>query len=314
MANFFDKFPKVAYNISGEKYSPNYQAATNIMFRFGFLHDVVSNASAYEYYTIRDGDTPESVANKYYGVVEAHWFVLLANQIYDPQYDWPLSSVNFDKYIVKKYGSIANAYTQMHHYEKITGRQPQGSDQFLFQTTQVDYAPLNNYIIDTSSYTGVIDAGDIFYQSDDGRYNTATFTAQTIGFSGSNNVIFLNNVTGNFVTTKTTYNYTKGGYIAANVGAPAFTTNEVLFPDLTVPHDYYVSLPLEPTTTTLAYDNGISFTEVTARRAVTCYDYEMELNESRRNIRLIRKSYYDQVMQEFHKLSGTVATYIRRVK
>jgi hypothetical protein len=75
-----------------------------------------------------------------------------------------------------------------------------------------------------------------------------------------------------------------------------------------------VSLPSEPSTTILAFDNGSAITEVTARRAVTCYDYELELNESKRNIKLIRREYYDQVMTEFTKLSGTIATYIRRVK
>ena len=64
MSNFFDKFPKVPYNISGERLG-NYQAVTNIMFRFGFLRDVINNASAYESYTIQEGDTPEILAHKY---------------------------------------------------------------------------------------------------------------------------------------------------------------------------------------------------------------------------------------------------------
>ncbi|NDB61251.1 hypothetical protein EB001_22850 [bacterium] len=37
----------------------------------------------------------------------------------DPQFDWPLSDINFKKYIIEKYGSVAAAQTSYHHYEKI---------------------------------------------------------------------------------------------------------------------------------------------------------------------------------------------------
>jgi hypothetical protein len=47
-----------------------------------------------------------------------------------------------------------------------------------------------------------------------------------------------------------------------------------------------------------------SVTIRTYREAVTCYDYENELNEAKRNIKLIDKEYYPQIMTEFNKITA----------
>ena len=312
MTNFLDKFPKIPYNISGTK-PANYNLVTNIFFRFSFLRDIINNASAYEEYTIRDGDTPEIVAHKYYGDSEAYWLILYANDIYDPQYDWPLTQQNFNNYIETKYGSVANSQAQMHHYEKVVGRQVENSDEFLFNTYEIDYAPATIMILKVSSYTGAQDPGDIVYQSADYTYANASFTAEIVSFSGANDHMFLTNTIGNYVTTSPTYNYTKGGPVAANTAAYGFTTEQILYPDMTIPHDYYVNISAEPYTETYTV-NGKMVTEVTGRRAVTCYDHETELNEKKRHIKLISKAYYGQIMNEFAVMTNSIPTYMRRLK
>lgn len=88
MSKYFSLFPKIQYDIAGNKYS-NFQNITNIFFRVRIIKDVLSNLSAYYYHIIRDGDTPEILAEKVYGDAEAHWIILLSNDIVDPQYDWP---------------------------------------------------------------------------------------------------------------------------------------------------------------------------------------------------------------------------------
>ena len=37
---------------------------------------------------MQDSDTPEIIADKYYGNVEYHWVVLLFNNIIDPQFEY----------------------------------------------------------------------------------------------------------------------------------------------------------------------------------------------------------------------------------
>lgn len=122
MSKFFSYFPIVSYDIQGKTLS-NYQNITDILFRLRVVRNVLSNVSAYYEHLIREQDTPEILAEKVYGNSEAHWIILMANDIVDPQYDWPLNYDQFNKYIIKKYGSIENAQTTYHHYEKVVKRE-----------------------------------------------------------------------------------------------------------------------------------------------------------------------------------------------
>lgn len=122
MAKFFDKFPVIPYDIDG-KQKTNYQAVTNIFFRLHIIREVLSNITTYYEHVISDDDRPEILAEKIYGDPESHWIILMANDIIDPQYDWPLNSTSFENYIIKKYGSIENAQTTYHHYEKVISRE-----------------------------------------------------------------------------------------------------------------------------------------------------------------------------------------------
>ena len=138
MGRFFDLFPKISYTFSDKKY-PEYQLITNILFRTGIIRSVLNNVSAYTEYTIRDGETPEILADRAYKDPSAYWIILYANNILDPQYEWPLRTQDFHKYIAKKYHIPAEddlgrnledyeviAWTQdltnpasVHHYEKV---------------------------------------------------------------------------------------------------------------------------------------------------------------------------------------------------
>jgi len=116
MSNYFSHFPKVSYDISNNGDSLN---VVNIMKRF--VVDAILNRrlSVFYDYDIRDGDRPDTIAHKYYGDSKYDWVILLVNDIIDPMYDWPLEQNNFNNFIINKYGSIADAQSQVHHYEKI---------------------------------------------------------------------------------------------------------------------------------------------------------------------------------------------------
>src|SRR4249920_3488620 len=118
---FFDVFPRVAYDITRNKFS-QYQSVTNITFRVGIIKSVISNIGSYYVYTISDTETPDVLADNIYNNPEAYWIILYANDIYDPHYDWPLNSREFRHFIINKYGSLAIAKTTNHHYEKIISR------------------------------------------------------------------------------------------------------------------------------------------------------------------------------------------------
>lgn len=139
MGQFFDYFPKIAYDIAKNDYS-TYQNPTNIFLRIGIIRETLDKIGSYYIYNIKDGEKPEILADKVYGTSEAHWIILMANDRHNAAYDWPLNYSDFNNYIANKYrttaggptltdneviswsqGSIAGS-NSIHHYEKVVDR------------------------------------------------------------------------------------------------------------------------------------------------------------------------------------------------
>jgi len=120
MAKFFDQFPKVFYDINkGNNRPSNYELPVNIMVRVRVLVEKLDQVFHYYEHTIRDDETPEILAEKFYDDPEAHWLILMTNNITDPQYDWPLNTRSFDNYIISKYGSKETAETTWVEWYKV---------------------------------------------------------------------------------------------------------------------------------------------------------------------------------------------------
>jgi len=109
MAKYFNYFPVTPY-VSNNQTS-GVDTATNIIARFSFEKKLKENESSFYKYTIKDSDTPEIIAKKYYEHSERHWIVLLFNDIIDPQYDWPLQYSQFIDYVDSKYTANGAANT-----------------------------------------------------------------------------------------------------------------------------------------------------------------------------------------------------------
>ena len=110
---YFESMPKILTpDVNG-----NGIVMTNLMVRSEIIPSLLNNPMMFYKYDIQEGDTPEIVADKYYGDSYRYWIVLYANEILDPQWNWPLNNQQFDNYLTKKYSSVANnvnvlAYTQ----------------------------------------------------------------------------------------------------------------------------------------------------------------------------------------------------------
>jgi Tfp pilus assembly major pilin PilA len=83
----------------------------------------LNNVTSYYEYTIKDSDTPENMAEKLYKNTHAYWIITYANDIMDPQTDWPMNSRVFSNYLINKYGSVAASKVGIHHYEKVIERE-----------------------------------------------------------------------------------------------------------------------------------------------------------------------------------------------
>jgi hypothetical protein len=218
MANYFNNFPLTLYSLSANN-NINLDTVTNITARFAFEETLKENSSAFYPYEIKDTDTPEIIAAKYYNNPERHWIVLMFNDIIDPQYDWPLSYPNFIKYVGEKYA--ANG--------------------------------------------------------------AANATVQT-GLTWSQSV---NNI---------------HSYYQVNTRTMVITTSDkkTITEKIRITSNAYANLA--ETTTTYTLSNNKQVKETVTKQKLTYYDYEMEQNEAKRKIKLIKPIFVNQIVEEFKQI------------
>lgn len=163
MAKFFRYYPKTFYTSNNSV--TGVEAVTNIITRFAFEKELKQNSNVFYKYQIQDSDTPEIIADKYYGDVEYHWVVLLFNDIIDPQFDWPLDQNTIIKYIDKKYTANGAANTTVQsgiawalsennvqaYFKVVTTTGNDGT--ISVQKLQVDKNTYANVAATTTSYT-----------------------------------------------------------------------------------------------------------------------------------------------------------------
>lgn len=217
MAKYFNYFPTTYYTNSDS--STALDTVTNIIARFAFENELKENTSVFYPYDVQDGETPEMIANKYYGSSEKHWIVLLFNDIIDPQYDWPLDQRTLIKYINDKYAD--NGARHSPYLTGIQWAQDAGNVKAYYKTvTRLSSKPTKNQIVEKIE----IDA------------NTHT------------------------------------------------------------------NLPV--TTTTYTLQDGSRTTETISKTTQTYYDYEVELNDSKRTIRLLKSEFVTEngLINEFKRV------------
>ena len=116
MSKYFSIVPDFEYvsrlpdaNIS------DYINVKNFFKRITLKQDVYQDLSFFTKYKIRGDDRPDNVAFKEYGRSDLDWIVLTSNNILNIQSEWPMSQFEFDKYLIKKYGTYDNLNDTHHH-------------------------------------------------------------------------------------------------------------------------------------------------------------------------------------------------------
>lgn len=117
MSNYFSFFPSIEYNF--DALDQDSALSKNIMLRFVAKSKIKEKNVVYYTYSIQDGDRPDIIASKYYGNPNYDWIIMVTNDIFDVNYDWPLDYLNFRSFLEDKYGSVPDAKAKVHRYERI---------------------------------------------------------------------------------------------------------------------------------------------------------------------------------------------------
>jgi hypothetical protein len=190
---------------------------TNLLARASMVQELLNNTMQFYEYAIQDGDTPEIVADKYYGDAFKYWIVLFSNQILDPVWEWPMTYATFLEYLDAKYATEAED----------AGKTP-------FEYTQTTVYEYKKVITTTDVYTRLETIKEVSITLEE--YNTLV--------------------------------------------------------ESTVTYD----IPSPPVA------NGTQCVVTTSKTIVTLYDYEEQLNESRRQIKLLNSTYAGEMERQLKAL------------
>ena len=107
---YFANFPIIPYDSVG---NGEFKVVTNLLKRVAIRSKVKTNVMMFDTYDIKEGESPEMIADKLYNDAELHWVILLVNDITDRYHHWPKTQNQFIAYINDKYSNI----DATHHYE-----------------------------------------------------------------------------------------------------------------------------------------------------------------------------------------------------
>jgi len=113
---FFD-FPDIKYAVTSNRAGiPNYIKIKDYFHLLKPRDDIFREDTIYQEYVVKNGERPDQIAYEMYGDEQYYWIILQINEITDYWNQWPLSQLELDEYITRKYQSDQNALT-IHHYE-----------------------------------------------------------------------------------------------------------------------------------------------------------------------------------------------------
>ena len=108
--SYFRELPEIQYQspIEDRNSSLDYVTAKNLFRRVKLRDDLQNVFTLFNKYQIREGERPDTVAEKLYGAPDYDWVVLLSANITSVRDQWPLSDKDLYLYSENKYGTTLN--------------------------------------------------------------------------------------------------------------------------------------------------------------------------------------------------------------
>jgi hypothetical protein len=110
MANqYFKNFPEIQYKIQDSNGVDKFVTIKDFFRKSRIEQAAVTNVIDYTYYELEDGERPDVAATKLYGNPDLHWTFFLVNEI-ENYYDWHRDNNSFEVFMSEKYpGQILKA-------------------------------------------------------------------------------------------------------------------------------------------------------------------------------------------------------------
>jgi Base plate wedge protein 53 len=290
MDTFFKNYPLVQYGNTVAN-----TVSVNIMSKIAFQKKLQQNFEAFHPYTIQEGDRADTIAYLYYGDSGYDWIVYYSNNIVDPYYDWYMSSTTFNNFMDKKYGSITNAKRKIKFYRS----------NYVFDDSMISPAAYNALSSNQKRFWRGVNSTDnmiIRYErkKEDIQFNTNAVKQLSITLVG-NTQFKLNE------------------YVIQKSGLLTIGSAEVTFANSTVCIINDIAGSITTANNLEGVESGANATVSTVNtistsiasdiqsyfEPVSFYDYESDLNEQKKNIKLIDSAYVGAIEQEFKDLMSS---------
>ena len=126
--SYFRQVPNLEYvnRTKGNTDISNYITIKNLFKRGRLRPDIIGNLNFFTKYKIIGDDRPDNVAYKEYNNSSLDWIVLLSNNILNIQDEWPLPQSSLDEVLLEKYGTYEKLHSGVHHYETVEIKNTKG--------------------------------------------------------------------------------------------------------------------------------------------------------------------------------------------
>lgn len=256
---------------------------TNILKRVDFNSNIRNFLDAFYDYTINEGENVQSIAHDYYNDVDLDWLVYHTNDIIDPYYDVVLDSTQFDAFIKKKYGSIEEAQKNI----------------FVYKTNY----RADDGLLSPSGYNSLVGEVKKYYAPVLSSFGIVSYKRSTEDIYVSTNRVISVEFIAAVETTFTDNEIVRNGDTYATVAFANTTTTVLKHISGDWDRESAFSVTGDKSNTTIEIAPGtykllqqvIPAVEEVYYSPYTYYEYEMDLNEKKRDIKLVAGFYADDL-------------------
>lgn len=273
--NYFTKLGTIDYNN---------ESVVNIISSARIRESIKSKIDLFYPYTISEGERADNIASFYYGDPRYSWLVYLCNEIIDPYFEWPLSENEMRKFLITKYGSIEESIKTIMFF-KVNWQ----DDDSLIDSSAYNSLPaaLKKYWKPYNDTANVYERSRIDRVLETNKVVQLAVTPSTAGLIVNERVVQSSSNTTATIKAIVDNNIVVNNVIGTFTTGSVKSANTQLTKSITSINTIVNSIPTE---------------EYVYWKPVTAYDYETELNDSRKTIQLIDSKYVPVIEDEMIEL------------